>query len=229
MNLDRKLMAYAAGAAAAVWTARSADAAIIYNTGEPFGVADTVPINFNKAGDEEFNIGHERTGTDEGQIPQPNTDRVILKEKTAGTTDYVTNFPETNNVLIAPLAPGTLIGPDSTYGAQYNNNVGNRIVDEDADDNSTVDDPFLTNFRVDDIVGNPEYIGVRFLVDGAGDPRYGWIGIDITNSDDLTGQITGFAYDDTGAPIEAGAVPEPGSGLALLAAGAASLLRRRRP
>jgi hypothetical protein len=38
--------------------------------------------------------------------------------------------------------------------------------------------------------------------------------------------VTGYAYENNGEPITAGAVPEP-AGLALLALGAPALLRRR--
>ena len=55
---------------------------------------------------------------------------------------------------------------------------------------------------------------------------FGWIGVDITNDAVLTGQVTGFAYENNGGSIPAGAVPEP-AGLALLALGAPALLRRR--
>ena len=77
------------------------------------------------------------------------------------------------------------------------------------------------------IVGNTQYIGVRFRVNDTGDDRYGWIGIDITNAADLTGVVTGYAFDDTGEPIAAGAVPEP-AGLALLGMIAGGMLLRRR-
>ena len=221
-------MAYAAGAVAAgAAGVQSADAAVIYTPGFQFAVAETKEIDFDGNGTEEFNIGHERTEVD--GVRQPNTDRVILKDPTdPSTAAYVIDPLVGDNSFPVPLAPGTVIGPGSMYGNQFNGNVGNRIVDEDSDDNNVVDNPVLTNFRIDDITGNPQYLGVRFKLNGTGEDRYGYIGIDINNSADLTGWISEFAYETTGGPIEAGAIPEPSSGLALLAAGAAGLLRRKR-
>ena len=230
MNLDRKLMAYAAGAVAAgAAGSQSADAAVVYSPGFSFAVNDTKAINFDNTGVEEFNLGHERNAAN------PSTDRLILKDPTGGGSEgYVVDPDNSGNAFPVPLAAGAPIGPESLYGTLFNANVGNRIVDEDSNDNNVVDGsnenepPIATNFRIDDVVGNPQYLGVRFKLNNAGDDRFGWIGIDITDSEDLTGVVTGFAYEDTGDPIEAGAVPEPTSGLALLALGAAGLLRRQR-
>ena len=69
----------------------------------------------------------------------------------------------------------------------------------------------------------PLYIGVQF--DPGDGYHYGWIGV--TRSG-LDLDVSGWAYEQTaGVPIEAGAVPEPGT-LCLLAVGAVGLLRRRR-
>jgi hypothetical protein len=225
-------MAYTAGAVAAGAAATSADAAVVYSPGFSFAVADTKAIDFDHNGLEEFNLGHERTG--EGAAQEPNTDRLILKDKTEGGSEgYLIDPDNTFNIFPAPLAAGAVIGPDQLYGQLFNNNSGNRIVDEDSNNNNVVDDgvndiPTQTNFAIDNIVGNPQYLGVRFKLNNEGDDRYGYIGIDITNAADLTGVVTSFAYEDTGAAIEAGAVPEPSSGLALLALGAAGVLRRKR-
>jgi PEP-CTERM motif-containing protein len=234
VKLDRKVMAYAAGAvAASMACAESADAAIVASPGFNFGIDSANKINFDNSGKEEFNFGHERAKTTPVPPatvgdPIPTTDRLILKEPENGAMGegYVVNFD--NNNFPTPLAAGTLIGPDSTFDNKFFNNASNQIADEDFDNNTVRDDPLVTNFSVDDVVGNTQYIGVRFKVNDAGEDHYGWIGVDITNSDDLTGRVTGYAYNDVaGEGIDAGAVPEP-AGLALLAIGAAGLIRRKR-
>src|SRR3954470_1555395 len=107
-------MASAAGAVAAgVAGVESADAAIVYSPGVvPFGVNETKPVNFDNTGAEEFNIGHERANNTAGQ-PDPNTDRVLLKEKAGGTTAYAADPDNTGNFRVAPVPAGTLIGPDT--------------------------------------------------------------------------------------------------------------------
>jgi hypothetical protein len=75
-------------------------------------------------------------------------------------------------------------------------------------------------------VGTPAYLGFRFTTDASSGPYFGWMQVVLTN-DTPGGMIVDWAYEDTGAPIVAGA-PEPGRGL-LLVAGLMTLgLRRRR-
>jgi hypothetical protein len=157
---------------------------------------------------------------------------VLLKElETNGATGsaYVNGlgaFP----VFPAKLPAGATIGPLQSYGNAFNGNVSNQLIDEDYDDNGSFES-YTGNFTADNVVGNTEYIGVKFHLNDNqfDDLHYGWIGLDIQNAADLTGVVTGYAY-DTGAdaPIQAGAgVPEP-SALALLALGAAGMAVRRK-
>jgi hypothetical protein len=86
-------------------------------------------------------------------------------------------------------------------------------------------------------VGDRGFLGLQITVNGQID--YGWADISLNNGgspparpgdpQDPTGQFTiyGYAYDDSGLPIGAGAIPEPSS-LALLVAGAAGVLALRR-
>jgi hypothetical protein len=221
-------MTYAAGAVAAGLAAPpSAEAAVNYTAGPfPFGVNSEFAaplIDFDNNGDDEFTIAQERQVAGNDQ-----TDRVLLKElETQGATGagYVTgpgSFP-------AALASGATIGPAQTYGNAFSDNVSNQLIDEDYD-NDGVFQSYSGNFTPDGVAGNTEYIGVKFRLNDNefGDLHYGWVGIDITNQADLTGVVTGYAYETTpDTAITAGAVPEP-SGLALLALGAAGLLIRRK-
>lgn len=64
------------------------------------------------------------------------------------------------------------------------------------------------------------FAGFKFLI--GGQTRYGWVDVRVTGGGF---EFFGAAYEDSGAPIAAGAVPAPGS-LGALALGAAALLRR---
>lgn len=75
----------------------------------------------------------------------------------------------------------------------------------------------------------PVYLGFKFEQEG--DTLYGWALFNMV--DEYTGRLYGFAYDDTGAAIAAGAtsaVPEPASAatIAGLLGGAAALAARRK-
>jgi hypothetical protein len=204
MQLDRKLMAYtaAAGAAIAAAGAESADAAIISSPGFTYASGSTNNINFDHSGAEEYQLGH-RTGPFRVSL---------LKDSNALSTNAYAVTPA--NAQPAALTLGTIIGPSSTYSTTYDADLANQGTG-------------AGNFTVDNVTGNPQYVGVKFQLANGGPTYYGWIGVDITNATDLTGQVTGYAYEDSGGPIAAGAVPEPSS-LALLALGAPFLLRRRR-
>jgi len=73
------------------------------------------------------------------------------------------------------------------------------------------------------------YYGFRFTNEAMGNAlQYAWaLVIRPTGASPATGTLVSYAYEDTGAGINAGAVPTPGS-LALLAVGAAGLAGRRR-
>lgn len=229
-KLDRQLLIYGAGALAAGLAGTQADAAVVYTPGPLSLTIDsnlgTTPlIDFDNNVDDEFTIGHEREGGN------ANADRVLVKElETNGATGaaYLVglgSFP----TFPAALSAGATIGPAGSYDNQFSSNVSNQLVDEDYDNNGNFDS-YTGNFSADNTVGNVQYVGVKFrLNDNAfGDLHYGWIGVDITNQSDLTGVVTGYAYNDTpDTSILAGEIPEPSS-LALLAMGASGMLIRRR-
>ena len=204
MHLNRKLMTYtaAAGAAVAANGAKSTEAAIVYTPGSfVFGSGGTISIDFDHNGTEEYQLGN-RTGP---------TRVVILKDNNALSSNAYATTPA--NGQPAALAFGTSIGSNFTFANSYDADLANPGTDG--------------NFSVDPTGNNPQYLGVQFQLASSGPTYYGWVGVDITNGADLSGNVTGYAYDNTGSAINAGAVPEPAA-LSLLAVGAAFLARRRR-
>jgi hypothetical protein len=76
--------------------------------------------------------------------------------------------------------------------------------------------------------GQVRYLGVKMELNGTDLTNYGWIGIQITNEADATGNVVGYGYETTpNLPINAGAVPEPGSFATICVIGGALLSGRR--
>ena len=130
------------------------------------------------------------------------------------TTDF------TNTTLqVRSFAAGELIGPTATFSSDGGN------ADTMNYNNNLAGTPGGGLFPTD---GSTSYIGFQYNPTGT-QTVYGYIGVQLT-APDTTGTLTvvSSAYEDTGVAIAAGAtaVPEP-TGLALLALGAAGLLRRK--
>jgi hypothetical protein len=148
----------------------------------------------------------------------------------------------------AALNSGALIGPASTFDYQESANFqgtgkdirANRLVDEDmtqidqilgGQPASGVQLPF-GDPGFDDIGGQIRYLGLRMGLNtnhsGSG-YSYGWVGVRITNEDDATGEVVGWAYNSSGGSIRAGQVPEPTSIVTVLLGGmfAACVVWRR--
>lgn len=161
---------------------------------------------------------------------------------------YVRTGPEGS--YPAALTRGTSIGIVSSFDYQESANFqgsgkdirANRLVDEDmtqidqilgGQPPSGVQLPF-GDPGFDDIGGQVRYLGLRMGLNNSGHNtsvfNYGWVGVRITNEDDATGEVVGWAYETVaGRPILAGQVPEPTSIATVLLGGmfAACVLWRR--
>jgi hypothetical protein len=140
---------------------------------------------------------------------------------------YVTSGPGLGHYPSA-LAEGTPIGPSSNLDFQELDNFDggaaldsfirvNRLIDEDAGqiDNAGGQPaysplPGTPNFV--GLGGQVRYLGVQFELNSTDVNNYGWIGIEITNEADATGNVVGWAYQtNPGQAIAAGVIPEPSS------------------
>jgi hypothetical protein len=251
-GLDRKLTAYLAAAAAVGTTlATDADAAVVgNNTVVPFGINGAVPIDFNNDGNPEFEIDHDRltdmgmettdpSGFDFLQVDKNDQVELVLPGTSfpGGNTDaeYLTdvasNYPSALSLgdVIGPASPGVFQFQETEEdGAGFDlTRRSNRLIDED---NGVIDANVgtLVNPHVDTpnwlgLNGDVGYLGLRIKLGGDGDYHYGWVGVRVTDEADATGEVVGFAYNDVqGAPITAGAIPEPGT-MALAALGGITL------
>ena len=71
------------------------------------------------------------------------------------------------------------------------------------------------------------YAGLRFYNEATSQLNYGWAKLSTTATTGFPAAILGYAYEDSGAAIVAGAIPEP-SALGLLITSAIGLIGRRR-
>ncbi|MGD8451794.1 MAG: PEP-CTERM sorting domain-containing protein [Phycisphaerae bacterium] len=100
------------------------------------------------------------------------------------------------------LAPGTYIGPDSAF---YNG----------------------TGLGAAFHQTGTEIAGFRFINHDTNVYNYGWIRVTTTSGGGYPAAILDWGYDDTGAPVFAGLVPEPGTAASFVLVGALCLMRRR--
>ena len=201
---DRPIVAYSAAAAGAgLLAAQSAEAAIQYTSVNWTIQSSTRPIDFD-AGGSDFKIRHDAFGS---------VRLAYVKYISGGATtysvavtgDYARRFAADDNISGA----GTW---DSSSGRLFRYYSAG---------------PTTEGYFQPGQVG---YVGVRFN-SGAG-MKYGWIHVDVVAAGFTSIHVDGYAYQDDGSSIKAGEmppVPEPSTiALALLASGAAGVMRSRR-
>jgi hypothetical protein len=201
----------AVGAAAAVAVPQEADATII-----AFDPADIqVPLN-NLAGIY-INMETGAFGTTAASVPGWdvnifNQDSYYLQTYTEGSGAGILGYTSGAYDYANRLTAGANIGPGGSF-------IFGGITTMSYNGTAT-GGQWLGN--------TSGFLGVTFILAG-GQTRFGWIGVNVTNSVEAT--ITSWAFENNGGAIAAGAVPEPSSvALSLLAAGAAGLgyWRRRK-
>lgn len=158
-----------------------------------------------------------------------------------GITNYV------RGLVFSPAPGGTYVSTPRNF--QSGKLGAWAFVASTATAGQTIDDPAQTS-RGPALIGgqdtgfstyysgsfNDRYLMFSFKDSTNGDAiRHGWVSLDfqLTGSDNFNGFIKGYAYDDSGAKILAGAVPEPGSAgasllLGAMITGAAGVRRRRK-
>lgn len=236
VQLSTRLMGYAAGATA---IASAANGAIVHTTvNDTFssaptsaGTSESASANMDGTGLTEYML---LPGTQE--INGTQYQYVDLKRGDSSDTNAATGafVIDAGDNRIAALAAGTTIDASSSFSVEGSSASKRNLYDERGSKGDASGPP-VGHFSADTVVGNTQYIGVRFQANGdtSGPMLYGWIAVDFTSvhsgSTNLGGIVTDFAYESTGAPIVAGdvGVPEPAS-LGLLAMGATAMLRRRR-
>lgn len=200
-ELNKKLMAYTAGAGAAMLAGTGAHGAIVWEGGSP----------------QDFGVGiGELLLTIEGV----NHDLRFAGSSNPTWLSFYVNAP--SNVarpggVFGMISAGDAIDSLMTFGNFgyfYSNYYAGMMTRGDWD--------------ADGVTG---YFGFRFELEedspnaSAGTTVYGWA--EVERLSPTSGRVLEWAYDDAGAPILAGAIPEPGT-LGMLALGAVGLAAMRR-
>lgn len=211
-RLNSKLAAYSAGAGAALVAAGQADAGIIAHTGldQSFDPSSSFSLKMEGSIPEAIFSGFTYYYDESGIMAHRSDDVFSVKHNgdTLGDSGYLAEKLTTNDYVGSATNE-----PDKQAGMFY------AKVDNAADGSWNVD-------------GDTGYMGFSFPLEkesdsglAAGETVYGWAEVERVSAS--SGKLHGWAYEDSGDPIQVGAVPEPNT-LALLALGAAGVAATRR-
>ena len=161
----------------------------------------------------------------------------------SNATSYTTSItdPGAGNWDINPFFGGSSFGNADTFevvtsDGTTNSTLQNLLTSDIVGDGLGDGDSFVTGFSgsIDHmdgtvsgefVAGQEGYIGFR-IDDGSSGYYYGWMRVTL-NDDNTSGTIRDWAWENTGAAIQVGQIPEPTAFL-LGALGSLLLLRRRR-
>ena len=205
---NSKLIAYSAAAGAALAVAPNAFGTIIHNP------------NANIS----FGVGNKQYLTMEGSTAEFFFDGMSSSDSMMGTHFFMFQLYQNGNDgkvhivdinVVKPLTTGEYVGQNTNQPNQrgfyfYNDAYGWG---------------FTTLKGYWDADNETNYCGVSFDKESGG-KVYGWIKVErLTRA---SGKVISWAYENNGTKIQVGAMPEPATGLALLALGAAGIARYRR-
>ena len=198
----------AVGAVAAVGGAQQANAAIVYSGVVNLTIANsTNGLYLNVVTGAINEPGNTGGGTVSGWDINPYSGSGLIMFNPSAPAGGV-YVQRTGGGAPGNLPGGQLIDAASTYGAGTASSTGAQ--------------PFVFS-------SDQNIIGFRFQNEAAANQiQYGWFRLALDTTFNGNRRLVEYAYENTGAGIQAGAVPAPTAGMALLSLGGLGLLGRRR-
>ena len=123
-----------------------------------------------------------------------------------GLTFFAPDFPNSQGTLVTGATAQALLGGET---------IGSSGIYQPSQ-------ALGTNFLITGV----SFAGLRFWNESTSQLNYGWAKVSTTAGTGFPATLLGYAYEDTGAPIFAGQIPEPGAVGLLVLSGAALLTRK---